>query len=373
MDTYDVVVAGAGPAGSTAARYAALGGARTLLIERRREVGTPVQCGEFLPTTAEMGRMFPRVSNLEELFGGIAPFVRVRTRLLRVFSPAGRAYDIPFGGLVIDRDRFDRSLAEAAVAAGVELRKDTRLTALRGNLVETSRGEVRARVVIGADGPRSVVARQAGFGRACGLAFGVQHLARGVVRDPGAVEMHFGAVAPGGYAWVIPKGDDLANVGLGVRPAKNRAALRGVLSQFVEMLEQRCGRRAERLRYTAGLIPVGGPRRRTVRGNVLLTGDAAGHLMPCNGGGVPTAVICGSLAGRAAAAHVREGLALSGYDRNWREAVGRELAHAATTRRIFDLVTRSCAVTELAMCTAGARGMRDLMTCRPWYRGGLRV
>ena len=389
MKRYDVVVVGAGPAGSTAARFAALGRARTLLIERKSEVGRPVQCGEFLPAAAELRGMFPRVSGPDDLFDGALPFVTTRTRALRIVSPSGRRYDVPFKGLVLDRAGFDRWLAQLAVRAGAELWTGTRVTALRGDIVETGRGDtfdelsvavlsmskggdVRARVVIGADGPKSVVGRDAGLPPLRHLAFGVQYLVRGLACDAEAVEMHFGPVARGGYAWVIPKGEGLANVGVGARPARDRASLRRmVLDPFVRTLEARCARRAEILRFTAGLIPVGGPREVTVRGNVLLAGDAAGHLMPCNGGGIPTAMICGRIAGEVAAAHVRDRIALPEYERRWRRAVGRELARAVTTRRIFDLVTRSPSATEFAMCFAGPGGMRGLFTCRPWYMVGI--
>lgn len=371
MKTYDVAVVGAGPAGSVAARFAALGGARTLLVERRREVGTPVQCGEFLPSTAEMRRMLPGLSHPEELFGGAREFGRALTRLLRVFSPAGRAYDVPLDGIVIDRDRYERSLADAAVAAGAELWKGTKATALTGDTLETTRGPVRARVVVGADGPKSLVARSLGLAPDPCMAFGVQYLARGPGFDPELVEMHFGPVARGGYAWVIPKGDGVVNVGLGVRVATGRASVHSILDDFVAMLERRTGRGLERIRFTAGLIPVGGPRRRTVIGSVMLAGDAAGHLMACNGGGIPTAMIAGRIAGEVAASHVREGLPLSAYEKRWRCAIGRELAHGVMTRRMFDVVTRSPVVTELAMSVAGTRGMRDLMSCRSWCRAGI--
>ncbi len=371
--TYDVAVVGAGPAGSTAARLAALGGARTLLVERKREVGTPVQCGEFLPSTAVMRRMLPGLSDPDELLGGALEFARARTRTLRIFSPAGRRYDIPFDGIVIDRDRYERSLADAAVAAGAELWKGTKATALRGDTLETTRGPVHARVVIGADGPKSRVARDLGLAPDPCMAFGVQYLAQGPEFDLEVVEMHFGPVARGGYAWVIPKGKGLANVGLGVRLATKRAEVRRVLDDFVAMLERRTGRRLERIRFTAGLIPVGGPRRRTVMGSVILAGDAAGHLMACNGGGIPTAMIAGRIAGEVAASHVREGLPLSAYEKMWRRAIGRELAHGVTTRRMFDVVTRSPVATEFAMSAAGTRGMRDLMSCRSWCRAGIYV
>ena len=372
-DAYDVIVVGAGPAGSTAARYAERGGARTLLIDRRREIGRPVQCGEFLPELEELERIFPRAGPLDALFPGLDSAVRTRTRSLRIFSPAGRAREIPFKGLVLDRERFDGRLAQAAEDAGAEVWKGTRVTALRGRVLETSRGKVRGRVIIGADGPRSIVARDGGFPAGCTFALGLQYLTRGLVRDPSAVEMYFGRVARGGYAWVIPKGGELANVGVGVRPASNGALARQALDAFVRTIERRRARSAKRLSFTAGFIPVGGPLSPTVRGNVLLAGDAAGQLMACNGGGIPTAAICGRIAGRAAAEYVRAGLFLSRYERLWRDACGQELETARTTRRIFDAVGRSPALTELAMAVSGGRGIRNLLTCLPWYTSVLRA
>ena len=82
-------------------------------------------------------------------------------------------------------------------------------------------------------------------------------------------------------------------------------------------------------------------------------------------------MICGRTAGEVAASHVREGVPLVEYERRWRRDVGRELAHAVTTRRIFDVVTRSPSATELAMAIAGPGGMRELMMCRPWHRAGM--
>ena len=90
--------------------------------------------------------------------------------------------------------------------------------------------------------------------------------------------------------------------------------------------------------------------------------------MPANGAGILTAMICGRIAGEVAAAHIREDLALSEYESCWREAVGAELSHAVSTRRLFDFVTTSALATELIMCIAGPQGMRNLMTCRPWTR-----
>jgi digeranylgeranylglycerophospholipid reductase len=371
---YDVVVVGGGPAGAVAARYAALGGARTLLVERRARPGVPVQCGEFLPDTNELRRMFPRAGSAISLFEEARPFARNATRRLRVYSPGGRSYDMPLPGFVVDRVSLEMHLCAAAIDAGADMWLSTRAVTVSDDEVVTSRGAVRADVVVGADGPKSVVARDAGFAPQRHVAFGAEYLVHMPALPADRVDMYFGGVAQGGYAWVIPKGGGLANVGIGVRPPARRASRRReVLDPFLRKLETALGVKAEIVRFMAGLIPVDGPRRESVRGRSLLAGDAAGHLMPCNGGGIPTALICGRAAGEAAARHVTDGAPLKDYERRWRRAIGRELAHAVTIRRIFDVVTRSETATELAMCAAGPRGILDLMRCRPWYAGGVRA
>jgi geranylgeranyl reductase family protein len=374
MESYDVVIVGAGPAGSASAFEAARGGARTLVLERRRTPGVPVQCGEFLPSLGELRHMFPRARDLDALFADAPAHVVNPTDTLRVYSPAEREYDVPFEGGVLDRDAFEGTLARRAVEAGAELRTSTRVYRIRDDVVETDRGDVRARVIVGADGPKSVVARAAGLAEQHHMAFGVQYVAEGVSCDPSIVEMYFGPIAQGGYAWVIPKGPGIANVGVGARTPGGRSSVkREVLEPFVEHIAARSSGTVRLRNFTAGLIPVDGPRRRTVLGRCLLVGDAAGHLMPCNGGGIPTAMICGRAAGTIAAGHIRGEAKLADYERSWRWELGRELSRAVTTRRIFDVITRSRAATEFSMYAAGTTGMRNLVMCKPWYRGGLHV
>lgn len=256
MESFDIVVVGAGPAGSASALHAARGGVRTLVLERRRTPGVPVQCGEFLPSLNELRRMFPRTSDLDGLFCDVPAHTVNSTDTLRVYSPAEREYDVGFEGNVLDRDTFEGALSRRAVEAGAELRTSTRVVRIDDDIVETDAGEVRGRVIIGADGPESVVARDAGLSPSHHMAFGVQYVAEGVACDPSVVEMYFGPVARGGYAWVIPKGPDVANVGVGVRTGCERSGVkRAVLDPFVAHIAKRSAGELRLRNFTAGFDP----------------------------------------------------------------------------------------------------------------------
>ncbi|MEM4728734.1 MAG: NAD(P)/FAD-dependent oxidoreductase [Thermoplasmata archaeon] len=354
---YDVVVVGAGPAGSTAARFSALGGAGTLLLERRREVGVPVRCGEFLPSPGELEELMPGVEGIPELFDVPGDCVSRRTARMVVVSPAGRRYELDFEGMSIDRARYDLHLASLAVRAGAELRKGVRVRGVRGGVVETNGGSIRARVVIGADGPLSTVRASAGMPAPSLLCPCLQYTIPGEFGD--AVEMHFGSVAPGGYAWVIPKAGG-ANIGLGIPRAREAGALRERLDRFVSGL----GIRAIPVARAAKLVPASGPVAETVRGDVILCGDAAGQVMASNGGGVPPAIVCGRAAGEAAAAFVRGRRPLEDYERRWRAELGEVLSNSLHVKRLANLCMWSDLATEAAMVVIGKRGIRKALTCK---------
>ena len=119
---YDVAVVGAGPAGSTAAKVIAKKGHEVIILERRRAVGRPVQCGEFIPTPREIRDMFPRSPRMAQLVEVPQKSLLNRTSHLRLVSPLERSYEFSFKSNIIDRARFDTHLAERAVDAGAGLR-----------------------------------------------------------------------------------------------------------------------------------------------------------------------------------------------------------------------------------------------------------
>lgn len=350
----DVLVVGAGPAGSTAARYAARAGLDVMLIDRRAEVGVPVQCGEYVAKDEEVRRIFPTVTDLGELMEVPEREREVHTDTLRIWTPAMRAFDIPFRGYTVRRDKMDQGIADQAVAEGAELQTRTTFLDLRGDEVITDRGPVRAKVVIGADGPRSRVANRAG------LEWPVSAPAMSVTLDGDfdtVTDLFFGNLAPGGYAWIIPK-RDCANVGLGTWQ-HFRGRLNTLFDQFLQ------ARGLPRAHGTGGYVPVLGPVPQTVRGNVLLVGDAAGHVMATNGGGINVAMICGRIAGLCVADHVLHGIPLDEYERRWRAAVGGPLDTGARIKRLADRVFTHDAWLELAMRTLGPRMMARAIRCQP--------
>ena len=333
----DVLVIGAGPSGSTAARYAARGGANTLLIEKRPEIGTPVRCGEGI------GRGWLEAVDL-------APepaFVAHAIDAVRVFSPDGASLTVPSagggkGGYVVERDLFDRALAKEASRAGAEIRIKTSALGLRSeggriagatceHMGETF--DVRAKVVIAADGFESQVGRWAGLEpplRTRDVASCLQYTIAGARGDARYSDVHLGSAAPGGYAWVFWKGDDVANVGLGIPLARlrDRAEVKDYLDRFVTRHPDLA--RGEVIEEVAGGVTSSLPVERSVTDGLILAGDAARLIDPLTGAGIQNGLRSGRFAGETAARAVQDAdvsrAHLMAYDRRWRAEMEEELA-----------------------------------------------
>lgn len=357
MDAYDVVVVGAGPAGSLAARFAAARGARTLLVDRREELGTPVQCGEFVPAPHELKDLFDCPEVIDEAFR-IPPGTVLRSvSTMACVAPTGRRYRFPLDGFSVSRRAFDQALAREAEAAGAELRYPAGVTRVRDDEVAFARGPpVRARVLVGADGPLSTVARGVGFAVPRTLFRMITATADG--EFPPEIDLFFGRVAPGGYAWTIPK-DGTANVGLGVTDLPPGASLGGLLDRF--LAREGLGPAHDRTRWW---VPVGPPPASAVRGRALFAGDAANLVMATNGGGIPTAMISGRDAGVVAADHVRLGRPLAEYDRLLRAHLTGPLDRAHRIQRWGDRVVRHDLLLALGMRYIGVRGLDAMMRLR---------
>ena len=395
---YDVAVVGAGPAGSVAAAYAAKGGARVVLLERRAVVGEPLQCGELMPSNRQLRQLCPGVPDIDELFQTPESVISGHYDRIRFIAPRGTACAFDFEGYTMDRPLHDQTLVRRAVKAGAELRTSTKVASIEGQtltLVPSARQgagdersgddamskrvdpEVRpgpgesltARVIIGADGPHSLVRRAAGL-PSPGMSATMMALVEGDFPPP--VDLHFGSLAPGGYAWVIPKAGG-ANIGVGIQTRYNRSglSLRQIMKRFEDRFEGEVTYRG------GGMVPVSGPLSRTVSGPCLLVGDAAGHVMPSNGGGICTAMMAGRVAGQVAAEHTAGATAASGeparavpldeYETRWRSQLGRTFKYSVRAKRLADLMFDRDWKLNLAMGWWTVPLMRRALTCRPMF------
>ena len=351
----DVLIVGAGPAGSTTAKYCAGKGLDVLLIDRRTEIGYPVQCGEFLPAIKEMYSMFPETIDLEELLTVDSSLVMGRSEFIELVSPNGRGYRVPFEGITLDRRAFDKHLAKLAVEAGARLETATSMNSITNGVASTTLGEIKAKVIVGADGPNSRTARDVGLQRPDARYPAIACQAEGSFEP--VVKMYFGSLAPGGYGWVIPKHNG-ANIGVGFRPD----LLMGKPTELFDRFAKKIGVPSY-TGLTMGFVPQSGPVDRTVRGNAMLVGDSAGHVMASNGGGIPIAMIAGRIAGKTIKEHLEKGIPLDAYDRRWREVMGKPLANSLWTRKLGDLFFPSDLRTEFAMRVLGRRGLARAIRC----------
>jgi digeranylgeranylglycerophospholipid reductase len=328
-----------------------------LVLERRRTIGFPVQCGEYMASNREVEALFPLAGEVSSLFDLPDALKEARTRVIRIFSPSGRSYDVPFEGYTVSRDEVDPHWARLAEREGAEILTDSRVRRVRENAVETSRGTFEGKVVVGADGPHSTVAKSVGLASPSPLAAAITCEVEGTFGD--SLDIHFGSPAPGGYAWVIPK-RGAANVGLGAWP-KYEGRLDGLLQRFLA----RMGFSTEG--WTGGWVPEMGSVPRTVKGNVLLVGDAAGHVMPTNGGGVNTAMVCARIAGNVIADHLQNGGSLDAYESAWRAAVGDALGLGVRVRKLAELFFPSDFWLERIMRLLGPRPMATAIRCEPLF------
>ncbi|MFI9005963.1 geranylgeranyl reductase family protein [Actinosynnema sp. NPDC053489] len=341
-DNWDLVVVGAGPAGSTAAIAAlrADPSARVLLLDTADFPRDKV-CGDgvaphALDVLAGLGVAVP------DLVAGTTPVTA-----LRLVSPngarAGRSFARPAS--VVPRRLFDARLVRAARDAGAVLRRHRVRALVERDGVVLVDGVLGARTVIGADGAESVVRRQCGAG---GAPAGTVALAlRGYTAAgawPAAEQrlVMTGAHWPA-YAWVFPVGDGTANVGYGElarTPPPTRAELTARLHDLLPGLPP-VPLRGHRLPLSPGRPDV-------AHGRVLLAGDAASLINPLTGEGIYYAVLSGALAGAAALAPDPAG----SYRRSLRHALGRHLRHTDVLARL----TRRPRLVDLA--TAAARDDR---------------
>ena len=231
--SYDVVVVGGGPAGSMAAWEAANGGAAVCLLEKDRDIGYPVRCGEAVGH-----------SGLVQFVELKDSWIAEKITSVKLISPNGSKVDVEFSaeiGYILNRRIFDYDLSRYAANAGAEIYTKSYVKGLlkdngkvNGVILDFLGAEkqIKAKIVIGADGLTSRVGRWAGIKtqiRMKDMESAVQYSVSNVDIEANKMVMYVGNnYAPGGYLWVFPKGDRFANIGIGIsgKYSKNKSAKR---------------------------------------------------------------------------------------------------------------------------------------------------
>jgi len=307
-ERYDVVVVGAGPGGSIAARTAAESGLNVLLIEKNQEIGVPVRCAEGVSKRVGDFVRLPKECIATEAAGA------------RIFSPDGTCVELSEKttqrrlaevGYVLERKLFDKYLARLAADSGVEVRVKTQAVSVlrngsfvKGVVTKDAFGdtEIFADVVIAADGVESKIGRLAGLEtriKPADLEVCAQFYMTGVDVDEDFSEFYLGnSIAPGGYAWVFPKGERSANVGVGIEAARSKNGARAL--DYLKAFVRRKFPKGRVLGKIFGAVPVSGPIK-SVADGIILVGDAARQADPLTGGGILNAIEAGRIAGEVVA------------------------------------------------------------------------
>jgi len=373
----DVVIAGAGPGGLYAANQALKRGLTVHVFDKKTVVGVPVKCGEYFPVRKEMEYLLPSAGDYMHVFDVPQDAVDNLCKTIRVISPRGREFEFDFEAYVLDRSRLEQGAANEVTRLGgtIELGKSVDLFNSGGQIVvgKNRTDGVSAKVVIAADGFPSKVAKSAGILTDAymvpnNVAINYEYLMGELGVDQSVTEMYFGmGFAPGGYGWIIPKGNGTANVGIGIRTSfSKRNDGKGYLDYFLHEYDlvshKLTGGKAGPI--IADVLPVDGPLRQTYSEHVMAVGDAAAMVMPTNGGGISTAMITGEIAGQTAADHLQKGVALSEYEKRWKQVMGREMFVSTKLRRLADRFMKNDLLFHLLLRMLGTEGIKDVITCR---------
>ncbi|MEO0094340.1 MAG: NAD(P)/FAD-dependent oxidoreductase [candidate division WOR-3 bacterium] len=292
MESFDIIVVGAGPAGSSAAYTAAKEGLAVALFEEHPQIGIPLQCAEGLSR-----------STIKNYLDIKPEWTAVSLQGSIVRGPTGGEFKIeyPNVGWVLNRKIFDKELASLAISKGAVLKTNAKVVKIEDGMVEVNEygklKKYRFRFIIGADGISSMVGRWLGIDTRLGvneIEVCAEYFIENIKIEPNYTYLIFdNKIAPGGYAWVFPKSKDSANVGLGISPLTAKKRAKEYLDEWVKS------------EFPSGVIKekiFGGVPAKILKKfsgkNFFLVGDAARFTDPLSGAGIANGIKSGMIAGR---------------------------------------------------------------------------
>jgi len=321
---YDLIVVGAGPAGSRLARRMADQGYDVVAFEQGK-VGKPLACSGHVST--DIWKFVPDAAH-DRLFQN-----EIRGARFHTGGPQSDAYQFHKSTVisnVIDRVQLDRVLADAARNAGADIREDhtvVGVTEYRDSVAVEVRGPdgvetYHGRLVAGCDGPQSRVRRSAGLPEPEELLHGVLGFDDTPDHDE-FVDVHL--TVPRFFAWRIPRGDAGVEYGLAAPP---KADVSDRFEAFTAEYDVETDRRC------SGLIPIGPPDR-TTSGRIFLVGDAAGQNKPFTGGGILYGMTAADCAAETIDPTAPE--TLTDYERAWRDELQQDIQLGKVVRAGYSL------------------------------------
>jgi geranylgeranyl reductase family protein len=374
---YDVIVVGGGPGGLSAAIHLAEKGLKVKVFEKKKLLGKPVRCGEYFPVKEEMAKLLPRVKCID-IIDAPEDSIDSKCKSIRLVSPRGHEFEFPFEAYILDRHIFETHLGDVARSNGADI--DVGVQAhyypeTEGGWVGPTRETAdHGEIIVAADGYPSETAERAGlpereYAGPYAVATNIEYLMTDLAVEEDVAELYMDPrYSPGGYGWIIPKGHRRANVGIGIREpyVRREWQIRDLLAGFIEKNKVA----AKRLKggKTSSLIadslPVDGPLRRTYSDRVMAVGDAAGMVMPTNGGGIQTAMITGRLAGEAAIRYFEDKTPLSSYEEAWKDQIGMEMENSKIMRQASDRLMGHEFIFDMMLRLMGTRKIADVIMCQ---------
>ncbi len=345
-EEFDVVIVGAGPAGLKCGVELAKNGIKTLIVDRKQQIGSPKRCGEGL---SERWFKFLDIKISKD-------WVKQKITGVVVYSPNKKYIEIDTEkigriGYIIERQQFEKRLAEEAVRRGAKIMLKTNVIDLikengyvKGVVAKyfNETIKIRSKIVVAADGVDSRIPRIAGINTAMNpyeFASGFQYeMANVALYNPNYIEIYFSSrYAPGGYVWIFPKGEDVANVGLGVRNAKKSAKY--YLDLFIKENWEKF-KNSSPIEINAGVVPVTKPVDKLISNGLVIVGDSARMAHPLHGGGIGISLEAATIASEV----IKEAIVskdysekfLKKFEEKWYETRGKELLKAYRFRRFLE-------------------------------------
>jgi len=355
----DVVIVGAGPCGSFSAFVAAKLGLAVVVCEKREEIGVPVHCPGHLSVSglSRLGLHLPAEIVENEFRGAV------------FHSPSGKEFmvrlDFPIT-CVVNRELFNKYLAELAIKAGAQYHLQSRVESLafergfvEGVVVnhEGSWETLTSRMAIDAEGISSALLKKAGL----------QRLDRSMVvngaqakvenaddLDEDTVEVYLGQeYAQGLFAWIIPGRDGSAKIGLATKSGDPRDHLYRFMHNHPIASKKLA--RSEIINLSLHPMTLGGPIPKTYSNGLLIVGDAASQVKPTTGGGVIFGLLCSKIAGEVAYEAIKTNdfseSFLSRYQSRWKVEIGFDLTVMCQIRKLLNRLSDKQLDKIISLCS----------------------